>query len=418
MSSSCDILLKRPGPTTLDNVRRIASAYAWEVYSDVGCLTLTKYHVILDILYSGDNEFTKVNVSFASGDQMDGIGEVLLDSLRHRTLDIFNKNLRVLVMWDLLARPAASFSVFHLFKKLQMAFIAQNESLGKIPGDLEWDEGLLGLGSISINSHNRIGIISKFWQDDRYVRRWIKKNKFLDYNPQEYIVHFKVKENLYGERVAEQPSSTTTKEDPSNDSQTDWFTSNNWDISVDESIQLFTHLQLEFSPAICLPLQILRSCGCQYDLEDYDYPLNIKKFSLVDILQQSTTFTKNTQTLQFDLNFGSKLVKITNISSIKLKYLHKLLNSIRTWIKFQTMIKSLLDDDGWELQSSPASGQMDMELDEILNWVDPVDSNSDKNIVYVDSNDSSIFLTGAIEMSITNGICSNAKAEKIERLPI
>lgn len=135
--------------------------------------------------------------------------EVLLRNLKEKTLDSFNMNLRVLILFDRLSKSKPH-DLFTLFSTLACGLTKELEYekksmdvplvLDDTQRQLDWDDGVLGIGKVLCNCNDKVGVFLKYWVDERYVNRWIRENKGLDVAEREYMIHFKVKESLKAKR--------------------------------------------------------------------------------------------------------------------------------------------------------------------------------------------------------------------------
>lgn len=263
-----DTLLKRPGLVSLQSIKRLSEIYGFTTFvehSKVGMknsediqvrLSISGLVLLIDIdfvvkfgvseyneligspnnslnigatavsnnmLSSLSNQFIE-NVSISSAIVPDGIdgesydflfgfgnsfssSDILLSNLKEKTLDAFNKNLRVLLFFDRLSKnkPDDLFTMFSeivwgITKKVELdkAKSLQNEDNDEDndDDDDDWDDGINSMGKVLVNQKNKVGVFLKYWVDDRYTNRWIQNEKNVKVNVKDYMMHFKVKESF------------------------------------------------------------------------------------------------------------------------------------------------------------------------------------------------------------------------------
>jgi hypothetical protein len=252
-----ETLLKRPGLVTMQSIKKLSEIYGFTTFVEnikdndgkpLIRMSISGLVLLIDIDFSiptdminnietpispGINSINGlnnnmnilsnkniINVSISSAitpDEIEGkswdflfgfegfasCSDVLFENLKQKTLDSFNMNLRVLLLFDRLSKnkPNDLFTFFSNFvwrltKQLEFESTKENkESISKL-NKLDWDDGILGIGRVLCNQNNKVGVFLQYCIDDRNINRWIEENKDISVFNHKYLIHFKVKESL------------------------------------------------------------------------------------------------------------------------------------------------------------------------------------------------------------------------------
>ncbi len=140
--------------------------------------------------------------------------DVLYANLKEKTLDSFNMNLRLLLLFDRLSKEKPD-DLFTTFSQLVYGLKRQQEleknALMKTgsTSDIELqkcDLGLCGTGKVLANHDGKIGVFLNYWIDNWEVNQWLRTNKGLDVEDTHYMLHFKVNEQMKVERTKKETS--------------------------------------------------------------------------------------------------------------------------------------------------------------------------------------------------------------------
>lgn len=249
LNAITDTLLKRPGVVTMQSIKRLSEMYGFTTFVEhikaqhMMRLSISGLVLLIDVDFeipiemqnsvgspmspTGgmnnsigilSNSYIK-GVSISSAITPDPIdnesydflfgfkgfpscSDVLFNNLKEKTLDSFNMNLRVLLLFDRLSKNKPD-DLFTMFTQLVWGLSKQVEYEKSKNGDdvtedeeIDWVDGVRGIGKVLANQNNKVGVFLQYWIDDRYVHRWIRENKGMNVVDRVYMMHFKVKESL------------------------------------------------------------------------------------------------------------------------------------------------------------------------------------------------------------------------------
>ncbi|ODV87408.1 hypothetical protein CANARDRAFT_5944 [[Candida] arabinofermentans NRRL YB-2248] len=471
LSKISDILLKRPGKVTVEGIKRLSNIYGFETFDDtltvnensssnnmiysygsttsnagtpmgkndtnvqiIDRLSLSGKILLLDIDFQNDSVH---NVSLSSAvkvqpideityDFLEGYGEfqkvenILLRNLQSKTLDQFNRNLRILSQFDRLSL-SAPYDLFNLFNLLAYNLLQVYDYTLNIPASVterstvlthdekikDLQEGYYGLGRVLMNQQVRIGLFLKIWEDNRFINRYIFDTKQIKTNQSlhPYLIHFKITENnkldndlLDSESLtgsANNAGSSSSNNGLKDEVKMKWFENGEWLINKQDSalISNLNLLVLEFCPNIWIPEDLLIELGLtdyevitesneflNYDIAGYDDKLDeFYKCINAGHYKELRISGELNATKKLKLNFlvGCEFIKLYKIKFNRLDKLVKFVSTIRSWCLLNNLIRNLLNHEISTTTGSSAT----MEEQQANNGAPKSEENEEENVL-------------------------------------
>lgn len=397
LTRASESLLKRPGKVSVEAVKKLASFYGFDTWlekldTDIGIvslsntpktvlsplhtslitsplqgtrlgaknglsnepersrLTLNLDRVVIDIDFTSPRLITNVGVSVGTESELNSLqfdfikgwcgspnaGEVLLDNLTNNdTLDQFNMNLRVLFMLDRLSKQSP-YDIFTIFSNVVSALSEESKHSQ--------------IGDLISNYDNKVGIFLKYWEDDYQVNQWIRTNKNVQLNGENYLIHFKVKESSSSKEF------TISKEFLVDaNSEGNWYANGKWQIPNEPNvIESLSIIQLELCPPVWVPQDILDILSLKYKVIDQtnkNWAHNTKtatETDRMDVLYSKINNTGCVSVADVNVSFslGCKMIKLFKIQGLDLSKFTQIIKLLRSWIKLNSILKKLVKSNG------------------------------------------------------------------------
>ncbi|OWB55858.1 hypothetical protein B5S28_g1742 [[Candida] boidinii] len=248
------------------------------------------------------------------------VENILYKNLQNKTLDNFNRNLRILSQFDKLSSNEPN-DLFNFFNQLTynlinisnyqsnnssrlfsaLSITVNKKKFEEVSGNqnLENDlkDGFIGIGKLIMNQHDKIGVFLKYWENNRFINRFIYENHKIKTNEmiEPFMVHFKIKERDIEEENESNPvnsnSSSSTSSSSAgisgNNNRNDfndylindnenkinlittfesnslWFSNGKWLPSLKYPVLVdnFNSLVLELTPCVWIPKDLLLELG-------------------------------------------------------------------------------------------------------------------------------------------------------------
>lgn len=411
-----ETLLKRPGVVTMHSIKKLSEIYGFSTFvenikdntgkplvrmsiSGLVLLIDIDFAVPIDMISALGSPISPgvgnslnnldmnnlnnegiINVSINSAitpDQIDGeswdflfgfkgfasCSEVLFENLKEKTLDSFNMNLRVLLLFDRLSKEKPN-DLFTIFSTLAWVLTKQSEKAFEEKTKLDWNDGILGIGQVLCNQDHKVGVFLQYWIDDRFINRWIRTNKGIDVVDRRYLIHFKVKESLKEGKVKsegiENIDSYVTVDENGSTNDSDVVMRENDDVlSNDKLHDNLSLITLELSPPVWIPEDILHMLGVKYDtineenenwsnnkarVGDDKYNTGLDK--VYKIANENAGYVEidnnKDEKLQLEILIGCKLVKVFKMQLSDLCILEQVVNCLRNWCKANNIIRNTI----------------------------------------------------------------------------
>lgn len=299
-------------------------------------------------------------VGFGSGAENVSCSDVLYKNLtKEKTLDAFNKNLRVLLQFDRLSgtKPNDLFTVFSelacgMNKQIQL------EETGSLE---DRRDGVSGLGKVLCNYKGKIGVFLKYWIDDRYVHRWVRDNKKVDVAEIEYLLHFKVKESLKKDEE-EEKDFDGDGDDESKDDEMDLDENGGasagrlfnvdfgeWNVEKGSKIEArLNNITLELCPPVWVPEDLFFEQGVEFETV---IPGNCGNCSVDPVdevfvaVNQTGEYTRKDGKINVSMLVGCPMILVCKTTLGDLNHLQGFVQSLRTWCKLSSLLRKVVVDD-------------------------------------------------------------------------
>lgn len=283
--------------------------------------------------------------------------DVLYDNLtKEKTMDAFNKNLRVLLQFDRLSGTKPS-DLFTIFSELAWGMTKQIQL--EEGGDVnDRKDGVIGLGKVLCNYRGKVGLFLKYWVDDRYVNRWIKKKKKIDIDEQEYLLHFKVRESLKKEEEDEKEGleTGTGKEGIQNSGEMEVDSTVNstrlfnvdfgeWNIEKgSKTDECLSNITLELCPPIWVPEDLLLEFGVEYETivpgryGNYSADLIDEIYNAIN---ETGDYSGNEGRVKVSMLVGCPMLLVHKTTLCDLNQMQGFVQNLRTWCKVASVLRKL-----------------------------------------------------------------------------
>lgn len=382
-------------------------------------LTLNLDRVVIDIDFTSPGTITNVSVSVGTESEINSLkfdfikgwngsltaGDVLLNNLtKNETLDQFNMNLRVLYMMDRLSKQSPN-DIFTIFNYIVDGLLKENK-ISKI-------------GDLLSNYNNKVGVFLNYWEDDYRVNEWIRRNKNLEINGDNYLIHFKIKESSSSKDFKINEEYLIDSKIP-NSNESGWFINNKWQIPNDLNvIETLSIIQLELCPTVWIPQDLLDLLSLRYKIIDQtnkNWGYNTKSLTKND--QMDEFYSKVNEygyislgKINVSFTIGCKMIKLFKIQGLDLSKFTHLIKILRSWIKLNSILSKLvklnggINDIKFKVENVSLDDLRDEEMIEIeeFQWINVSLGDLKNGEIKIESNN--------LNFNIINGISSDEKIE-------
>lgn len=419
LTAISETLLKRPGVVTMQSIKKLSTIYGFSTFvenikdqtgkplirmsiSGLVLLIDIDFTIPVDMIYTlgspmspnvgnnlnnlNTNILTNeciINVSINSAitpDQIDdeswdflfgfkgfaSCSDVLFENLKEKTLDSFNMNLRVLLLFDRLSKEKPN-DLFTVFSTLVCVLTKQYEKEFDKISELDWNDGVSGIGKVLCNQNHKVGVFLQYWIDDRYINRWVRSNKGIDVVDRKYLIHFKVKESLKGGEV-----DNDEKGNIGNDTYVDG--NGSYDVVMHDSDDILSNVKLqenltlitlELCPPIWIPEDTLNILGVKYDIineENENWSNNKTEVgddaystgldSVFKRVNENAGYVEmdndKKERLELEVLVGCKMVQLFKMQVPDMHKLEEVVDSLRNWCKANNIIRNTIQ--GYQLK--------------------------------------------------------------------
>lgn len=436
-----ETLLKRPGKVSLNSVKRLSETYGFTTFiekrNDANFIriSISGQILLIDVDFKNETDevidvsvSSAVNVELIENENYDflfgvkngsKVSEILLNNLHEKTLDSFNMNLRILIQFDRLSSNKPD-DLFTLFSEIVWGTLQENKkilsetnfsnSIDNVLKNFD-SESTMGLGKILVNADNKVGVFLEYWEDDRYVNNWIRKNKKnVEIYPKVNRLHFKVQEminNNNGDDNDDNNEHNTTSSNSNDLANTNTNNTENEknndtvDIMGNEMTRIYsvesgtwkifhsirrnnTAIIAELVPPVLVPLDVANWCSKNWE------ELTEEKAKWMDNVENDAnlkTDFKRPNSSDHNINYfvGCRMVKVLKIQIEDFNRLHEIINVLRSWCKVQSILSKCYEkndalntdlDESKNAQeiekdtkesANTAAEMKDFELDDIFN---------------------------------------------------
>lgn len=412
LTAITDTLRRRPGVANMQSIKKLSETYGFTTFvehirSETGGniirMSISGHVLLIDIdfkipahleaglgspmspsaasgsllgEFSGLDRTNIIHVSISSAitpDLIDGVNwdflvgfggsdgsnvscsDVLYDNLaKEKTMDAFNKNLRVLLQFDRLS-GTKPFDLFTIFSELACGLTKQIQ-LDETGDSIEKNDGVIGLGKVLCNYGGKVGLFLKYWVDDRFVNRWIRENRKVEVDEQEYLLHFKVRESLKKDDEDEKE----VKEEKHGDSEMDVDTAVNstrlfnvdfgeWNVEKGSKIEdCLSNVILELCPPVWVPEDLLLEFGVEYEtivpgrFGNYSADRVDEVYSAVN---ETGEYNCKEGKVKVSMLVGCPMLLVHKTTLGDLNQLQGFVQSLRTWCKVASLLRKLPNAD-------------------------------------------------------------------------